>query len=237
MISYLGISNICTGSTTDYTFYSQVDIYQGQTLVIFISAHGIGLQPTAPIDWQFVHSVENSTGGLFCYYFQPTGTITNPHWTIGGLSPDFNTGYCVFLSGVTLVKSNVINTNISVVNTSGNVGTHGFTTIVNNTAIIQSVSILRIGPDIPPYVVSDSWSSTPSLPWIEGYGGNDQSIKTHNTYQVSHGCAIWDICQKGTYTEFTYNLSSNFDNLTIDVALSPAGASKPNTVLNLLKSF
>ena len=240
-ISYLGKTGIYTGATTSYNFYSPVNIYKGQTSLIFIQCSSVSLHPSYPTDWILVDSVDSTMGGLmnvgtmYCFYCQPTSTLIHPSWTVNGLSPNFNTGYGLFFSGVTLVQSQVINAVTHSANTAGNTGTNGFTTTINKSVVVQAGSVMKHPVSTPYYFETNSWVSTPSLSWTDLYS-DISAIKAFSGYGISHGCAISVNVPKNTYTSFDYTLSSSQDNLTIDVALSPVG-SKPNSVLNGLESF
>lgn len=243
-IDYLGKTGIYTGATTNYTFYSPVNIYKGQTLLIFLQCSSAGLHPSPPADWVFVDMVDttmgdvalSSIGTMLCYYCQPTTTLIHPSWTISGLSPNFNSGYGLFFSGVTLIQSQVVNAYTQSANPSTKNGTDGFTTTVNNTAIVQAASVMRYPVSTPFYFNTNSWNSNPSLTWTDIYSGSGAIKVSTSGYAISHGCGLSMGSPKGKYTSFSYAINTSNENLTIDVALSPVG-SKPNVVLNGLESF
>lgn len=241
-ITYITTTGIYTGHTASWYFRPDVTILKGQTLIIFISSHDVGLTPTPDPsnNWNFITSIRTgpfetvvSAGTLFSYWFQAISDTINPTWHITGLSPDFNTGYGVLFSNCTINPSKLINTSTYKYNLSGSLGTDGFTTTSNKTAIIQAVSLFSQVSD-PFSVTNGSWVSTPSLTWSDSISGIS-GVKSYGTDLIIQGLAISLDCPKTSYTNFSYELSASHSNMSIDIALTSKIGQ--NTVLNLIKSF
>ena len=225
-INYLGASQIYTGGTSDYTFESPVDVIKGQTLIIFITAADIGLSPTKPSDWTEIQRIESGNGTLYGYWHQATGDTIRPTWTITGLSNKFNAGFCIFLDNCSKNPNKIINNSDARVDISFGPVPLPFSTTVKNTAIIQCVSIVG-NPSV--YVVSNSWSSDPTLIWTESRKG----LKQSGVYSIYHSSAISLPVPTDDY-ETSYVLNQLSQNLVINVAVSPL---KTNQVQNLIRSF
>lgn len=243
-ISYLGVSSIYTGTTTNNTFTLPFNLLYGQTLIAFVSSFGTGLSPVLPNDWNYITEITGTTGTLFAFFHQPTGTIIEPEFTINGLSSIFNTAYIVFLSGCTTNQTKLIHQFRGIHNNAGGaLFDNGFTTTVDKTAIIQSVSMYSSPVYTPIYVVNNSWGATTSPPvsstWINSIAGIDKMrtlTSPPNTYGIYNGCGVSVNSPKTNYSNFYYSLHSAWENLEINLAISP-NVSKPNQVLNLFKSF
>jgi hypothetical protein len=231
-IAFLGYTPIYTGQTSDYIFQSPINVFSGETLIIFISAYDTNLTPLPPKDWFEITIITGTTGTLLAYYHQPSDTAIKPTWEFNGLSNKFNAGYAILLSGCTTKTSKLIDQKITKNNISGEVGTDGFNVMKNKNAMIQAVAIFN--NTTTPYVNNSSWGSTPSLSWSDLIS-NTTGRKNFSSYYISQGCAISLNAPKSNYTNFTYTLSSNIENLAITISLS--SNIKTNNVLNSMKGF
>lgn len=231
-IGLLGHTPVYTGHTSDYVFQSPIDVSLGETLIIFVSAYDTNLTPTPPKDWYEIDKVTGTTGTLFGYYHQPSETAIKPTWTFNGLSNKFNAGYAIIFSGCTTNTTKLIGEKTNKKNDSGDVGTDGFFVKKNKSVIIQAVGIFN--NTTTPYINTSSWGSTPSLTW-DDLISNTSGRKNYSSFYISQGCSVGLNSPKYNYTDFTYTLSSNFENLAMTISLS--SNIKTNNVLNSMKGF
>lgn len=232
-ISYIRCSEFYTGNTNSYN-YTYTDggddiIRSGETSILFIVTTDTSGSIVKPKDWETITSIGNSASYMYSFWYQPSAnTSSSPSWTFELTNNPVTMGFSIILTGCTKNSSKLIHKYTQSSNPSSQKYTNGFTTTMNNTAIIHAVSIVSGVTTI----VQD-FSSTPSTTWQDILSGTKLSGSTY--LHMSVGLSERTPAQTYSQFAFNYNPDTNSPNLTNVVSLFPN--IKTNQVLNLLQSF